>query len=71
MYFDMASQVAQMVKNLPANTGDVRDMGSIPGLEDVLEKQTAPHSRILAWRISRTEETGGLQFLPLHIVGHN
>ena len=22
-----------MVKNLPANAGDVRDMGSIPGLE--------------------------------------
>ena len=26
------SQVALMVKNLPANTGDIRDMGSIPGL---------------------------------------
>ena len=24
--------VAQMVKNPPANTGDMRDMGSIPGL---------------------------------------
>ena len=27
-----ASQVALVVKNLPANTGDIRDMGSIPGL---------------------------------------
>ena len=27
-----ASQVALMVKNLPANEGDVRDVGSIPGL---------------------------------------
>ena len=27
-----ASQVALMVKNLPANAGDTRDMGSIPGL---------------------------------------
>ena len=26
-----ASQVALVVKNLPANTGDIRDMGSIPG----------------------------------------
>ena len=26
-----ASQVALMVKNLPANAGDVRDAGSIPG----------------------------------------
>ena len=28
----MASQVALVVKNLPANAEDVRDMGSIPGL---------------------------------------
>ena len=27
-----ASQVALVVKNLPANAGDVRDAGSIPGL---------------------------------------
>ena len=27
-----ASQVAQVVKNLPANAGDLRDMGSIPEL---------------------------------------
>ena len=31
-YFIQASRVAQMVKNLPASVGDVRDMGSIPGL---------------------------------------
>ena len=28
-----ASQVALVVKNSPANAGDIRDMGSIPGLE--------------------------------------
>ena len=28
----MASQVALMVKNPPANAGDIRDTGSIPGL---------------------------------------
>ena len=27
-----ASQVALIVKNLPANAGDLRDMGLIPGL---------------------------------------
>ena len=27
-----ASQVALVVKNSPANAGDLRDMGSIPGL---------------------------------------
>ena len=31
-----------MVKNPPANTGDVRDAGSIPGSEDPLEKGMAP-----------------------------
>ena len=28
----MASQVALVVKNLPANAGDIRDAGSTPGL---------------------------------------
>ena len=27
-----ASQVVLMIKNQPANAGDLRDMGSIPGL---------------------------------------
>ena len=49
-----------MVKNLPANAGDVRDLGSIPGLEDPLEEGMATHSSIFAWRISWTEERGGL-----------
>ena len=32
-----------------------------PGCEDPLEKGTATHSSILAWRIPKTEESGGLQ----------
>ena len=32
MHSTQASQVAPVVKNLPANTGDVGDAGSIPGL---------------------------------------
>ena len=44
-----------MVKNLPANAGDV---GSIPGQKDSLEKEMAIHSSILAWEIPRIEETG-------------
>ena len=35
-----------MVKNSPANAGDIRDMGSIPELEDSLEEKMATHSRI-------------------------
>ena len=31
------------------------------GQEDPLEKGMAPHSSILAWRITRTEEPAGLQ----------
>ena len=53
-----ASQVALVVKNPPANAEDKRDVGSIPGL--TLEEETATHSSILAWRISWTEEPGGL-----------
>ena len=65
------SQVALVVKNLPANAGDVRDMGSIPGLGRSLENEMATHSRILAWRIQWTEEPGGLQSIGSQRVGHN
>ena len=36
-----------------------------------LEKETATHSRILAWRIPGTEEPGGLPSIGLHRVGHD
>ena len=49
-----------VVKNLPANAGNVRDLGSIPEQEDPLEEEVAPHSSILAGRILWTEEPGGL-----------
>ena len=41
------------------------------GWEDSLEKDTATHSSILAWRISWTEEPGGLQSTGLQRVGHD
>ena len=37
-----------LIKNLPANAGD-RDVGSIPGQEDPLEKETATQPSTLAW----------------------
>ena len=43
-----ASQAELVVKNPPANAGDIRDVGSIPGSEDPLEKEMATHSSILA-----------------------
>ena len=59
-----------MVKNPPANTGDVTDAGSIPGSEDPLEKGMATHSSILACRIPWTEKPGGLQSMGSQRVGH-
>ena len=46
------------VKNLPAKAGDIRDLGLIPGQENLLEKEMATHSGILAWRIPWTEKPG-------------
>ena len=41
------------------------------GWEDALEKEMATHSSILAWKISWTEEPGGLQSMGSLRVGHN
>ena len=58
IYFVWASLVAQSVKNLPAVQETwVRSLG----WEDPLEKEMATHSSILGWKISWTEEPGGLQ----------
>ena len=61
-----ASQVVLVEKNLPANSGYIRDEGLIhglgrsPGGEDPLEENMASDSSVLAWRIPWTEEPGGL-----------
>ena len=52
--------MALVVKNPPANAGDVKDMGSIPGSGALLEEGMSVHSNILAWRIPWTEEPGTL-----------
>ena len=41
-----------LVKNSPANAGDLRDAGLTLGGEDPLEEGMATHSSVLAWRIS-------------------
>ena len=41
------------------------------GREDPWEEGTAIHSSILAWRITWTEEPGGLQSIGAHRVGHD
>ena len=63
-----ASLVAQTVKNLPAMQ-ETR-VWSL-GLEGSLEKGMAIHSSILAWRITWTEEAGGLQSMGSQKSGHD
>ena len=41
------------------------------GQEDLLEKEMATHSSILAWKIRWTEEPGRLQSMGLQRVGHD
>ena len=66
-----------MVKNPPANTGDTRDVGSIPGSDPWVKKspwrrkEMATHSSILAWEIPWTEEPDGLQSMALPRVGYD
>ena len=57
--------MAQTVKNLPA-----MQETWVPSLawEDPLEKGTATHSSILAWRIPWTKEPSGLQSMGMQRV---
>ena len=60
--------MAHVVKNLPAmQETQVRSLG----WEDLLEMGMVTHSGILDWRISWTEEPGGLQSIGLQRVGHD
>ena len=49
-----------VVKNPPANAGDARNIGSVPGSGRTLGEGNSTHSSILAWEISWTEEADGL-----------
>ena len=61
-----------MVKNTPANAGDIRDVGSIPGSGRFPQRRAmASHSSILAGRIPWTGEPGRLQSVGLQRVGHD
>ena len=60
-----------MVKNLPANAGDVRDESLIPGSG---RSPRGGHSNPLqysCWRIPRKEKPGGLWSIGLQRVGHD
>ena len=68
---DGASQVALGVKNPPANAGDTRDMGSIPGLGRYPREGHGNPLQYSCLRISWTEEPGGLQSIGSPRVGHH
>ena len=65
--------VALVVKKPPANAGDIRDSGLIPGLVGKIPWRTAwqPSPVFFVWRIPWSEESGGLQSIGLQRVGHN
>ena len=62
---------SSVVKNLPAvQETRVQSLG----WEDPLEKELAPHSHTLAWRIPRREEPGRLQTITksqIRVKGHS
>ena len=60
-----------MVKNPPANAGDIRGSVQSLGQEDPLKEGVATHSSILAWRIPWTVEPGKLQSIGWQRVRHN
>jgi len=66
-----ASQVVLVVKNPPANAGELRDVVSISGPGRSLEEGMSIHSSILAWRISWTEAPDGLQPIGPQRVRHD
>ena len=66
--YERTFPVAQTVKNLPVmQETRVRS----PGGEDPLEKEMAPHSRTLAWKIPWTEKPGRLQYVGSQRVRHD
>ena len=54
------SQAALVVKQLPVNAEDLRDVGSIPGLGRSPGEGNGNHSGILTWGIPWTQYPGGL-----------
>ena len=60
-----------MIKNLPANAGDIRDAGSIPGLGRSPGERPGNPLQYSCLENPWTEEPGGLPFIGLQRVGHN
>ena len=66
-----ASLMAQLVKNPPATQETQEIQVQSLGWEDLLEKEMATHSSILAWKIPWTAKPGRLQSMGSQRVGHD
>ena len=72
MEFVEASPVAHLVKNLPANAEDARDVGSIPGLgRSPRGGHGKPTPVFLPGESPWTEEPSRLQSMGWQRVGHD
>ena len=63
--------VVPVVKNPPANAGDIEIQVQSLGQEDLLEEDMATHFSIFAWRILWTEDPGRLQSRGSQKIGHD
>ena len=63
--------MAQLVKNPPATQETQEMQVQSLGREDLLEKEMATHSSVLAWRIPGTGEPHRLPSMGSHRVGHD
>jgi len=61
--------VTLVVKNPPANAGDVRDVGLIPGTGRSPGRGHGIYSSVLAWKIPWIDELCGLHSTGLQRVG--
>ena len=62
---------ASAVKNLPAMQKTQETWVQFLGQEDPLVEEMAIHLSVLAWKIPRSEEPGGLQFKRSPRAGHD
>ena len=73
MQISLGFPVDTMGKNPPASVGTQEMRVRSLDQEDALEEEMETHSSILAWRISRTQEPGGLHSMELRqrsLVGY-
>ena len=70
-FISVLEKVVLAIKNPPANARDAGDASLIPGSGSSLEEEIATHSSILAWRIPRIEQPGGLQSMGSQRVRHD